>query len=568
MEASYTALHYCREFLASEVKGPTVPVERSQLTTLIENSEAARIRLYKNIENCNSERLLQPVIYMGDFLKPGRGEDTTLLQVCSGKLEHINLKQVAKLESKLFSLQKQLHSLHQSLSTVWSHDYQLANLNNQHLTLPINQRLSGQLAKCGKLLQECCQDLLVLSILTPAAPWPVLQRSMNPDINVDAVISSLPSFPRSKQQQVKSSVSALLKACNYSRQVAKLETKAYSEELKFHQAVYHLQIKYMESLFNAVREAYSTFESSVQSLICQPMQEILQEFSKLQTSASEEALKDFLKAFKTHTEQLESTVESLSVSPGGEPSQGEEALSQFGHDFLTSIHHAAIQCAKERDELAQDIKEVKEMQEQHAKEELAIFKPSPEKEPSVYPPIEKESPTNDPPTEDGSLQVKESRKSDSAKANGEKCIQPGAATKKKITKTSSTPTSGFQNGGQRKALIDKKKGLSLKSPIGLRQPAKTRPESDRGKPPTPTSRGIPTPTPRSRASSRTTPSPSVMNRSSSLSGMASKGGGGKSVAQSGSGIPKISPRSGIPRAFSTPSKLSQGGDISSKKTEH
>ena len=31
---------------------------------------------------------------MGDFLKPGGGEDTTLLHVCSGKLEHINLKQV------------------------------------------------------------------------------------------------------------------------------------------------------------------------------------------------------------------------------------------------------------------------------------------------------------------------------------------------------------------------------------------------------------------------------------------------------------------------------------------
>ena len=31
------------------------------------------------------------------------------------------------------------------------------------------------------------------------------------------------------------------------------QAKACSEELKFHQAVYHLQIKYMESLFNAVR---------------------------------------------------------------------------------------------------------------------------------------------------------------------------------------------------------------------------------------------------------------------------------------------------------------------------
>ena len=77
----------------------------------------------------------------------------------------------AKLESKLFALQKQLQSLHQSLSTIWSHDNQTSYLTNQHVALPVNQRLSGQLAKCGKSLQECCQDLLVLSILTPAAPW-------------------------------------------------------------------------------------------------------------------------------------------------------------------------------------------------------------------------------------------------------------------------------------------------------------------------------------------------------------------------------------------------------------
>lgn len=77
----------------------------------------------------------------------------------------------AKLESKLYSLQKQLHALHQSMRTIWSADHQTSNSANQHLALPLNQRLSGQLTKCGNSLQECCQDLLLLSILTPAAPW-------------------------------------------------------------------------------------------------------------------------------------------------------------------------------------------------------------------------------------------------------------------------------------------------------------------------------------------------------------------------------------------------------------
>ena len=46
------------------------------------------------MQHCGSEKLVHPVMYMGSFLKPGRAEETTLLQVCSGKLEHINLKQV------------------------------------------------------------------------------------------------------------------------------------------------------------------------------------------------------------------------------------------------------------------------------------------------------------------------------------------------------------------------------------------------------------------------------------------------------------------------------------------
>ncbi len=272
-------------------------------------------------------------------------------------------------------------------------------------------------------------------------------------------------------------------------------------------------------------------------------------------------------------------------------SQGEEALSQFGHEFLTAIHNAALQCAKERDELSQEIKEVKEMQEQHAKEELAIFKPpSKEKEPSISsPPTEEVPPTNNPPIEDRSSHGKEIRKSNSAQSDD------GADNKNEINNTDSTPTTGIQNGVQKKPVIQKKKRtLSLKNPTSLRQPMKSKRDVEKGKPPTPTgssarggistpptptSRGIPSPTTptsrgipsptlttKSRGPSRNIPSPAV-NRSLSSMGSKGRSASSRSVSQSGSGIPKISPRSGIPRALSTPSRLSQGGDSVTKKTD-
>ena len=42
--------YFFRELLASDHKGPTVPVKRAQLTSLIETAEGARLRLYKNVE--------------------------------------------------------------------------------------------------------------------------------------------------------------------------------------------------------------------------------------------------------------------------------------------------------------------------------------------------------------------------------------------------------------------------------------------------------------------------------------------------------------------------------------
>ena len=46
----YFFVAHFRVFIAKEVKGPEVPVPRSELTRMVETAESARIKLYKNIE--------------------------------------------------------------------------------------------------------------------------------------------------------------------------------------------------------------------------------------------------------------------------------------------------------------------------------------------------------------------------------------------------------------------------------------------------------------------------------------------------------------------------------------
>ncbi|XP_033121186.1 uncharacterized protein LOC117120286 [Anneissia japonica] len=369
-----------RNLLASGVYGPTVPVERSQLMKVIENLEGARHRLYKNIENNSSEKLAKPVLYMGEFLKPGRGREVTVLDVCNGTTEHISLKHVAKLESKLFTLQKNLHALHQSMKLFWSHDFKQPVYTNQQLGLPVIQRLSGQLAKSEKCLEQCCRDLIALSILVPTAPWPVLNKPPVVEVTTEMVLSALPNFPRSKQQEGKKMITALTKACSYTRQVVRLEAKACAEELKYHQAIYQLQMDYMQSLFTAVSDAYCKFEGNIQQMLGKPLKDVLDSFMLLRDSASEDALRDFLATFKDHADTLTDAVKSLSPCSDNVSDGTHKALTDFGKQFFISVDTQSRKCIAERDRLAKEIEEVKQQRELYNSEVKDIFSPKPEVE--------------------------------------------------------------------------------------------------------------------------------------------------------------------------------------------
>nr|XP_054756400.1 uncharacterized protein LOC129262321 [Lytechinus pictus] len=364
-----------RELLSNETKGPCVQVQRSQITTMIETAESARLRLYKNLEINNQEKLEQPLIFTGLYskTKPHRYDNkpVDIMDVCSGKIEHLNLKHIAKLESKLFTLNQQLKTLHQSLKTSWSPDcHALQQLTHQHLPSAVNQRLSSLLNKAERQLVECCQDLVSLSILVPAAPWPLLSKSVIPEIKIDDVMTVLPTFPRNKQQQAKSVIDAVIKASNYSRRVSKMEAKACVEELRFHQALYDVQFKYMDSLYAAVREAYMMFEDSIQKTLCDPMKDVMSSFEKLKQTTSEEALREFLTAFKLHKSQLETAVEGLTQTRG----QGAEAISDHGDQFLDAVKAVAEKTAKERDWLAEELEEVKRMRDQHLTEGMEVLR--------------------------------------------------------------------------------------------------------------------------------------------------------------------------------------------------
>ncbi|KAL4227444.1 hypothetical protein ACF0H5_012888 [Mactra antiquata] len=350
----------CRLLISKDVKGPQVSIERSDLMLMVETAESARIKLYKQVENKSKENLSKSLKFYSDFLSLDR-DDVTMLEIASGNLEHINLKHVGKLETKLSSLYKELIQLHSVLETETGNDSAYL-WSSSHVTTAARERLMTQILKSCANMKDCCSDLLELSLLYPSAPWPPMKRCALKEITADRILSCLPPKSRTKSGSIHTLIQALVKAYNYKVFMLQNKTKSLQEEVRYHQRVYNLQLKYTESLFQAIREAYSSFEDSSNELIVKPLNVVLESYIDLSQSASEISLKKFLQVFKEQAPHLTNIVETLDRKDEKE-SEGSKVLSQFGEEFFEALEKVVRVEQSRRDVEAGRIEEIRHEQE-------------------------------------------------------------------------------------------------------------------------------------------------------------------------------------------------------------
>ncbi|XP_027044879.1 uncharacterized protein LOC113672737 [Pocillopora damicornis] len=335
-------------------------VSREYIQNLEYRLEGTRLDLYKNKESAEADDLCLPAIYMDDFLKQSKSvedQTVTLLDCCSGKVEHLNLKHVSRLESKLCKLYKNMVCLKEMLTVEPSS--QPASLISEHISQPIRDRLASHVTTVTDMLRDCNEDLLSLSVLYPAAPWPPLKKAIREDLTEESIMSHMPELSRKKQQEVRSVVQALMKSISYSKHILSLEIKILKEELSFHRQVYQCQVDYAESLLSAVREAYQTFEGNLMELLCKPLEDILGAYKKLKDTASEDDLRTFLSSFKDHESQLSDAMDLLQPRKEKEQS-GITALSDFQTHFVDAVHSLTRKCVSKRDKLMKQLLEAKD----------------------------------------------------------------------------------------------------------------------------------------------------------------------------------------------------------------
>ncbi|XP_062984683.1 uncharacterized protein LOC134400294 [Elgaria multicarinata webbii] len=338
-------------FLSIERTTSDVTIPHPELLQIVEIGQAMRLKLQSNQQVSDLSKLALPWTLGGNFAK----QPLTLLDVCYGKIENINLRYVSALEGKLSKLWRHLLAMRQNLSFMLAPGQTSSEAAHHILPTAVYARLINHVAQCHRSVEECCSDLLTLTLLVPSAPWEILESSLSQEFTVENVLATLPAFPKgAPQQRAKRAVEALVKAQNYSRQMAMQQILALQAELNFHRNFYNLQVKYTEAIFDGIKQAYHTFQDNVAMVLCSPLQDVFSSYTKLKTEASEAALRDFLTAFRNNVEQLQYAVETL-APPMNQQREGDEALSRFGKEFFLSLERSLKACGEQRDKAASEM---------------------------------------------------------------------------------------------------------------------------------------------------------------------------------------------------------------------
>ncbi|XP_066510608.1 uncharacterized protein [Hoplias malabaricus] len=344
--------------LLSSGAAADVVIARSELTQLLERCEDVKQKLHRKNKVTAVEDLAMPWLLNGSKLTK---QPTTLLDLCYGKTNNLNLQQVSALESRLSQLFKHLHGMRQTLCFILA-----PHQDPQQVTAPsapavVYGRLLNQAGLCLTELDRCCLDLLTLSLIIPSAPWTGSEQRVMPGLEVENILAVLPAFPRGAAlQRARRAAHALSRAANYSLLMAQQQVEALKSELDFHRNLYSLQVRTIEDLVQGIRQAYHTFQENIFHSLCAPLQDVLSCYEDLRASASEAALRRFLSAFKSSSTQIREAVEAL----GPSKSQGDEALAQYGHHFLQNVEALLKDCAEKREKASSQLHSLQEEQQQ------------------------------------------------------------------------------------------------------------------------------------------------------------------------------------------------------------
>lgn len=351
-----------QQILADVCEGPSVCISRSEVTRIIQMLTKLKNSLYRqsNLETSDSLRI--PSFMSRSKYCP---YEVSCMEISSGKLEHINLKQVAQLELKLSALYKNLTRLCTMISVSMPHmscssTEQLEAPEKQLLSHPLNRILKAS-ESCVANLSHCCDELVLISLLHPNAPWQTVKPKGRFGVFlIEDIMQSLPPSIR-RRADVSSCLKAMCIAHNYILKMNDLRFNATQIELRYFQHVHKQQLQYVTSLFSGLTSAYDDCESSIIAAVCMPINSILKSWKALKNNQCDETFKELLDSIKSYEKEL-TALSNLQSSTGTcktKATNGPGLLYDFKSSLDSALNKLAGSFKRELDLAEREIEETK-----------------------------------------------------------------------------------------------------------------------------------------------------------------------------------------------------------------
>lgn len=355
--------------LARDTPGPNVSVSRKQLISQIQSLQKLKGSVRKQSALCGSENLRIPQLSGIRFCK---SKPVSCLDVCSGKIDHINLQHVAYLESSLVALLKRLSSFQSLLQcTITPSSKKQTNPMPESylLSLPF-KKLLADAGSCVDQIELCCRDLLTLSLLHPSAPWSVTKTSERFGLFEPSDIYRALSPALSRNKEIKAVVSTLCKAHNYLMHVNRLQLESVKQEIVYSNQVSSTYLHYMNCLLEGVMKAYSECEENLSKCISVPVGEIFDSWNLLKSDQTDKAMRRFMTAFKKNENALGQLLETGIAPSSADEQSGLKVLRSFGVELQEKINSLKRQYANELSQLENEVEQFVEKNENEVLERM------------------------------------------------------------------------------------------------------------------------------------------------------------------------------------------------------
>jgi len=238
------------------------------------------------VTNDNNNELIFYSDFISSTTRP-RGQ-VSISDICSGKLEHINIKHVGRLETKL-------HKLYIDLSSIKIY---FESFFNPKLNIIYENNIKKSYENAISSLNDTINFLLPLSVLIPSAPYPNVNKVLEPRMPVtptsDEIIKELELPSCINKSELKKKLNNIIKGFKIYQDLMTEEKNIYKNEFDEYKTNFENICQTVKNEIIAYENKYKAIGNTIID-IKYPINTVYQSLQSLKNNFNTDNLVEYLK---------------------------------------------------------------------------------------------------------------------------------------------------------------------------------------------------------------------------------------------------------------------------------